>query len=215
MRLILFVLAIIAAILMVGAAGEKHGRSVGRAQATIAGTCYDVLCRPLVFRLAEIEKRINDTEGKPRYLALGDSVTAFADLPNLCGREPINAGIIGATTETFSAFGRMLTELAKPDLVIVELGTNDALQHHLDGYADRLHNLIGSLGNTRIILIAVAPENSVPDAASFNEAMANPALPMAKPVADNVSTDGVHLTQDGYRQWDDNLRDVADHFCNK
>ena len=77
--------------------------------------CSEVLCLHFYARMWSIEYAIRRRGADPVYLAIGDSITEGAELAYLCGRKPINAGIGGATVETFATHARRLADLAKPD----------------------------------------------------------------------------------------------------
>jgi hypothetical protein len=55
--------------------------------------CSDVPCPHFDMRMAAIESVITQQSGEPVYLAIGDSITEFAELEPICGRKPLNAGI--------------------------------------------------------------------------------------------------------------------------
>jgi lysophospholipase L1-like esterase len=88
--------------------------------------CSDVPCPHFIARMTAIESIIAQESGGLTYLAIGDSITEFAELEPLCGRKPLNAGIGWATSETFETQGARLAALLKPDFIVVALGTNDA-----------------------------------------------------------------------------------------
>jgi hypothetical protein len=79
--------------------------------------CSDVPCPHFISRMMAIESVIAQQSGDPVYLAIGDSITEFAEQQPICGRKPLNAGIGWATSETFEAHGARLAALAKPDLL--------------------------------------------------------------------------------------------------
>jgi hypothetical protein len=55
------------------------------------------------------------------YLFVGDSNVERADLPIICGRLPINAGISWATIGTYEHNAKRLADLAKPDFILIPL----------------------------------------------------------------------------------------------
>ena len=129
--------------------------------------CSDVPCDRFNIRVWAIENIIRQDEKSPRYLAIGDSITEGAALPDICGRRPINAGIVGATVETFDKLGRRLADLAQPDFIIVALGTNDALNHRAKGFQVRLSALINSLKPWPVIVVPLPPGQGVKDVATI------------------------------------------------
>jgi lysophospholipase L1-like esterase len=149
-----------------------------------------------------IESHIAQNQAERVYLAMGDSITELADLPTICGRRPINAGIGGATSTTFVEFGRRLSELAKPDFVIVALGTNDAIHRRIDGFKDRMTSLIESLQPLLVLIVPLPPSRSVPSVGAFNAVISNLPGPKADSLisVENIS-DGIHLSATDYKQW--------------
>jgi hypothetical protein len=170
--------------------------------------CFDVPCDRLNIRVWAIENIIRQGEGSPRYLAIGDSITEAAALPEICGRRPINAGIVGATVKTFDNFGRHLADLAQPDFIIVAVGTNDAL-HGVAGFQERLSALISSLKQWPVIAIPLPPGHGVKEVAKFNAAIEALEVTQAKPLERIETTDGVHLTAASYVAWKDSIVSAA------
>jgi len=167
-------------------------------------SCSDVPCERFAMRGWAIENAISQGDGTPRYLAIGDSITEGALLPDICGRRPINAGIIGATVKTFEKLGPRLADMAKPDFIIVALGTNDAL-HSVSGFPERLSALVASLKQWPVIVVPLPPGEDVQDAAAFNAAIATLQVPKAKPLDRVETTDGIHLTTADYAAWKDSI----------
>jgi len=163
-------------------------------------SCSDVPCERFVMRGWAIENAIRQGDGTPRYLAIGDSITEGALLPEICGRRPINAGIIGATVKTFEKLGPRLAAMAQPDFIILALGTNDAL-HSVSGFPEKLAALIASLKQWPVIVVPLPPGEDVNDVATFNAAIAALAVPKAKPLERVETTDGIHLTTADYAAW--------------
>src|SRR5581483_5503432 len=166
--------------------------------------CADIPCERFEMRGWAIENVIAQGEGTPRYLAIGDSITEGALLPEICGRRPINAGIIGATVKTFEKLGPRLADISKPDFIIVALGTNDALQS-ASGFPERLGELINALKPRPVIVVPLPPGEDVKDAALFNAAIAALQVPKAKPLERVETTDGIHLTPAAYVAWRESI----------
>jgi hypothetical protein len=167
--------------------------------------CSDVPCDRFNIRVWAIENIIQQDEKSPRYLAIGDSITEGAALPDICGRRPINAGIVGATVETFDKLGRRLADLAQPDFIIVALGTNDALNHRTKGFQVRLFDLINSLKPWRVIVVPLPPGQGVKDVAQFNVAIEALQVTKTKALEHIETVDGVHLTAASYFAWKDSI----------
>jgi GDSL-like Lipase/Acylhydrolase family len=144
-----------------------------------ASICNDVPCGYLNARLVAIERDIAQNQDERVYLAIGDSITELADLPTICGRRPINAGIGGATSATFVKLGRRLSDLSKPDFVVIALGTNDAIHGRIDGFEDRMIQLIDSLHSLPVLIVPLPPSRSVPSVGTFNAVISSLPKPKA------------------------------------
>jgi hypothetical protein len=171
--------------------------------------CSDVPCDRFNIRVWAIENIIRQGDRSPRYLAIGDSITEGAALPDICGRRPINAGIVGATVETFEKLGPLLAKLAQPDFIIVALGTNDALQHRTEGFQARLSDLISSLKLWPVIAVPLPPGQNVKDIVRFNAAIEALQVTKTRTLELIETTDGVHLTAASYVAWKDSIVSAA------
>ncbi len=196
---------------MIGAVGAKlHSRYELRQK------CSDVPCWHLAVRLEAIESVIKQRADTPSYLMIGDSITEFADLPEICGRKPINAGIALATTATFKNVARRLAELSQPDFVTVALGTNDAKRRRLDGFGERYRELISSLSKWKVIAVPLPPSPKIPNTDLFNREIAALAVPAAARMGQADTTDGIHLSAPSYTEWKRRLVEAAAaHACNQ
>jgi hypothetical protein len=180
-----------------------------------ATLCSDVPCPHFITRVNAIESIIGQQSGGPIYLAIGDSLTEFAELPPICGRKPINAGIGWATSETFETLGSKLTGLSKPDFIIVALGTNDATRKK-SGFRAQMTKLIASLSGYPLVLIPIPGGPGVTSAAEYNSALMGlaPIAPTSRPL-ENTS-DGVHLAPSAYPAWISTIKDGAErHVCHR
>src|ERR1700760_1308160 len=121
------------------------------------GLCFDVPCDHYNARMPAIESIISQSAEGPSYLFIGDSHVERADLPTICGRHPINAGIGWATVTTFEHHARRLADQAKPDFILVALGTNDALRGQLSGFRERFSALLASLSGWPVLVVPVPP----------------------------------------------------------
>jgi hypothetical protein len=206
---ILFVALVFVSIVTGAVAAKLHSR-----WATREAKCLDVPCPHLEMRLMAIESVIRQRGATPSYLAIGDSITELADLPPICGRIPINAGIGWATVETFETDGRRIAELARPDFIVVALGTNDAYFGRIEGFKERLSSLLSSLGQWRIILVPVPPSAKVPAAQRFNSEIATMTVPRAAELKSVTTTDGIHLSSQSYVDWKQSIVDrVTASIC--
>ncbi len=169
--------------------------------------CDDVPCAHYNARLRVIESQIAQRAGQPVYLAIGDSITESADLPTLCGRQPINAGIGWATARSFAKPMHAFVSAARPAFVVIALGTND-VDLDASGHSDRIRHLID---------VAAAPVILVPapgaTTAAYNAAVARFDTAHAAHIADPSTTDGLHLDAAAYVRWRQNLMDASIPIC--
>jgi hypothetical protein len=171
--------------------------------------CSDVPCDTFNIRVWAIENQIRQGNGSPRYLALGDSITEAAALSEICGCRPINAGIYGATVETFDKLGRRLADLAQPDFIIVALGTNDALRHRAEGFKTRISTLVDSLKLWPVLVVPLPPGGGVKDYTQYNATIEALQVTKTKALERVETTDGVHLTATSYVPWKDSIVNAA------
>ena len=194
----------------IGAVGAKlHSRL--RSQAL----CDDVPCVHQFVRTKAVESVIAQRGSVPSYLVLGDSFAELADLPMICGRAPINAGIGGATTRTFLAEAHRFADLANPDFIIITLGTNDALTGQTVGFRERYETILTSLTFRKTIVVPVPPSPKIPNVRWLNGQIAALSASKASPLK-HVETldDGIHLSASSYSAWKQSIIDaVTKTFC--
>jgi hypothetical protein len=167
--------------------------------------CFDVPCPHFIARMSAIESVIAQQSGGPHYLAVGDSITEFAELEPICGRKPVNAGIGWATSETFLTHGARLAALSKPDFIVVALGTNDATRSKVD-FREHMTALLMSLKNYPVVVVPIPGGRGVTKATEYNETLRQ-FSPLAHPLASFESTDdGVHLAPAAYPMWKSSIR---------
>jgi lysophospholipase L1-like esterase len=170
--------------------------------------CSDVPCPHFTARMNAIESVIAQQSGGPVYLAIGDSITEFAELEPICGRKPLNAGIGWATSETFETHGARLAALLKPDFIVIALGTNDATRNKTD-FREHMANLLASLKDYRVVVVPIPGGPGVIKAAEYN-AVLKQFGPRAQPLASVKSTeDGVHLAPSTYPLWKASIKDAV------
>lgn len=160
-------------------------------------------------------------DAKDPIIVLGDSIVQRAALPHtLCKRPVINAGIDGSTAS--SGLGGMLKKAMgdrKAALIVVSLGINDAENmDSVDAYKKNYGALLSSLKTmtSRLSLAAVTGlEIGKPDVGHRTQQAIdgyNAALPEIAREADasvitipamtaGFTTDGIHLSADGYAVW--------------
>lgn len=171
--------------------------------------CSGVSCAHLEIRMKAIESHIRQAAGRATYLALGDSFVELADMPEICGRKPINAGIGGAKVATFAEHGPRLARLAQPDFVAVSLGANDATAQPGATFQSDMKRLVSSLG-PRVIVLPLPPGRNIPFAAARNEELAKVGGILAAPmISAETTADGIHLTAHDYEAWKSSLETAA------
>ena len=161
-------------------------------------------------RLQAIASNIAQKRPEPVYLAIGDSIVEMANLPAICGRQPINAGISGATLKTFETEARRLADLAKPDFIVVGLGTNDGLTGKQAEFAPRLDALLKSLTPWPVILLPVPHGPGTRHVVELNELSGALKTPQAAALTRVDTTDGIHLAAVSYDEWKTNLAKAAE-----
>lgn len=134
---------------------------------------------------------------------MGDSITEMARLPEMIGDKPaVNAGIGGATISDFEAEApRLLAGSARPSLIVVALGANDAKSATVQrDYAELLSRLKKLA--PRLLAVAVAGGTNLINAQiraaadSEDVQFVQPAIP-----AGSMLPDRIHLNAAGYRAW--------------
>ena len=145
--------------------------------------------------------------GPHHVLLVGDSLTAYNPITELCGLPVIKAGYSGGKWEHVSA--RPIWHLLESDLIIVMLGTNNALK----GPAVSHHDMIAFLTRLRGPMLwveltptyynlAYLPVDAVLPGLQATE------LGLGYPVLDNrdrlnspiLFVDGIHLNEAGYQK---------------
>lgn len=216
MRKLLFFLLVLSFGIAIGAVGAKlHSRRAwARAQQVWLNPqinlCSDVPCPHYTSRRAAIESIIHQRGSEPSYLALGDSTVELADLPEICGRRPINGGIGSATVDTFAKSARYFAELARPDFIIVNLGTNDLLKGKGDVFPEKMASLLFSLREWPVIVAPIPEAPGAKGAAQLNAVLENlDAIKSARLRDVETISDGIHQTANSYARWKRSLIDTA------
>ena len=135
-------------------------------------------------------------------VVIGDSITEMARLPETIGEKPVvNGGIGGAAIADFETLAPDLLIDAKPSLIVVALGVNNAgsrtIQRDYAALLFRLKKLA-----PRLLAIAVPPIdgsdliNAQIRAAADSEGVQFVEMPEASTMPDRI-----HLNADGYRKW--------------
>lgn len=155
---------------------------------------------------------------------VGDSITETARLPaSLCGHPVVNAGVGGASSSSYLAFGKsFLSEINAP-LIVVALGTNDSQigARNAPPFAGSYKRLIEFLKTRAAALVLVGVPHlemggalaasyfdeaaSVRNNAAIQAAAASNSAQFADVRAamqgERLTLDGVHLTRKGYDEW--------------
>lgn len=160
---------------------------------------------------------------------LGDSLTEFGDWERRFPNLPIvNRGYAGYTSEQLVPVAEQVAA-AGPAVVVVLAGTNDIRDGRPVSWSvDHLEELLGSLragrSDARIIVQTLLPRADAPDhVARLNDELAVLARDLGLELFDlhahlddgsgglrpMDTTDGVHLTETGYRRWASALETVV------
>lgn len=172
--------------------------------------CFDVPCAHFIARMSAIESIIAQQSSGPLYLVIGDSISEFAEFGSICGRDPVNAGIGWATSETFQIHGARLAAKLKPDFIVVALGTNDATRVKVN-FHKHMTALLASLKDYPVILVPIPGGPSV-KATEYNATLQQ-FSPLAQPITAFESTDdGVHLAPSAYPMWKQSIKTAAERI---
>ncbi|WP_035675119.1 SGNH/GDSL hydrolase family protein [Bradyrhizobium liaoningense] len=142
--------------------------------------------------------------GDDAVVFVGDSITESALFPEeVCGKAIINAGVGGATASSYADKVLAGVPAFKPSLIVIALGTNDALAKNADFARDyeRLVDILSTYSET--VLLAGLP--SVGE--SFDQEIRSIAQRKARPFIDLRSEkeiptlDGIHVSPEGYKIW--------------
>lgn len=154
---------------------------------------------------------------------VGDSITEAALLPSeICGHEIVNAAIGGQDVKSYySLVASIFHDKAIP-IILVALGTNnswttspsaDVFSHDYDALMDRLAPYTSTL-----VVAGIPPIDTSKELGShFDPALVNSNNDAIKHIAstrglrfidlanvmpgNDLTIDGVHLNQDGYKEW--------------
>ena len=171
-------------------------------------------------------------------IVLGDSIVEASTLPrSICGHAIVNAGLGGAsTTSDLGSWLSQALDHKRTALIIVSLGTNDALAPATtsnQSFGDRYGALLAQLSKLtpQLAVLEIPPVEAKGrmTVAMQNEAMTaindyNSILPdvarrssatfVALPTMPKSHTiDGVHLSSDGYLAWDKAVMQAAARIC--
>lgn len=95
---------------------------------------------------------------EPFIVVIGDSLTAGAQIPRVCGLRVVNAGISGARASSFIGLAEEMTaSRLAPKLVVVALGINDALNGYQTDFSAAYPLLVYSLPKVPLAVATLAP----------------------------------------------------------
>jgi len=156
---------------------------------------------------------------------IGDSLTAFHDWSAFGPHR--NAGIAGDTTDGL-LYRIYYTLEKKPGTLVLMVGINDLLQGHdvrhiEENYAEIFEKIEGT---DKVVILSLLPVKAVPETAALNQNVKqlnrylhnesqkrgyifvdlNPLMTdRDEGLKGSYTSDGVHLTPEGYRIWEDTL----------
>lgn len=178
--------------------------------------CDDVPCLILNERVETIQSHIAQSMNGVRYLAIGDSIIQMANLPVICGRTPINAGIWGATSATFLKLARQLSLQSSPDFIVLELGTNDGNAGGQDTFGENLSAILRDLKPWPLLLVSIPVTPAAHHADQINAVIARQSALHVPPLLHpETVSDELHLTASSYVLWSQKLTETAAPLCDQ
>lgn len=159
--------------------------------------------------------------GSGSVIVFGDSIVQQAVLPaSVCGRPLVNAGVGGATVDDVARRASMLLGDTRPDLIVLAVGINDAwrsMRSDKPGSFDRGYRaLLQQLaGRAPVVIATLTGIKDGPFAADYDASYLDPfnrtirtaagatvIVDLAEAfAAGNLTSDGIHLTEQGYAVW--------------
>ncbi|MDA9408553.1 SGNH/GDSL hydrolase family protein [Bradyrhizobium sp. CCBAU 45384] len=174
--------------------------------------------RRLDVRLFVIRDHLSQA-GDP-IVFIGDSITESASLPSsICGRPVVNAGIGGASVQSYPQIASELLEEMKASLVVIALGTNDASKAMPPNFREQYMQLVHLMQQhaAKIVLAGPPPLGNGHLRTYFNEDTLHRISGLIRDIAaenhfeyvdletalgaDPATIDGVHLWAGGYEPW--------------
>ena len=168
----------------------------------------------------EVKDRAQDfPEGQ--VLLIGDSIAAASNIEALCGKRVFNAAIGGTGVQEWSVLAPELIQELRPTLVVVALGIVDARRGtDPERWASEYRDLISTAGTVALVSISPVDHAKITERrfsddaiAVLNDELRQVALErgakVAPPVAAPMTTDGIHLSPEGNREWTRNLSSVC------
>jgi hypothetical protein len=150
-------------------------------------------------------------------IVFGDSIVQGAPLPErICGHVVVNAGVVGASVEYFQRHATQLLGPARPNLIVLAVGINNASEKAARNFQEQYEDTVGMLSRSAPVVVATIPPIRAGAGSVGYDASLVPVLnsairatPTAKSVIDlnapladvNLTTDGIHLGHAGYMLW--------------
>lgn len=122
-------------------------------------------------------------------------------------------GINGSSIRSWVNTSRSLNSVTNPALVLICLGTNDALVDHPEVLLDDAKTLVSILRSKNYNVIWITPphiDSKLPRLHLVRELIAKLPVTILDSSKFSVETqpDGIHLTQRGYNQWSECIHQV-------
>lgn len=140
--------------------------------------------------------------GNDAVVLIGDSITESALLPTeVCGRPIVNAGVGGATVNSYlRTILRGIPEF-RAAVIVVALGTNDALVNNTNFGQDygRFVDILNSYSGN--IVLAGLPSVGEQLDQEIRSTAKRRALPFIDLRSEAPTIDGIHLSPEGYKPW--------------
>ncbi|MBV8851064.1 MAG: hypothetical protein JOZ16_15940 [Methylobacteriaceae bacterium] len=180
-------------------------------------------------------------QGRYDTVVFGDSIVEFAAIDTFCGKRVLNAGLAGARIEDVLSLAPSIVQTAHPAHAIVAVGINDAARQFRTGalsFAVSYEHLMQYLRSTGVSLqvAMIAPigeeigASGGPYDAAYRSELNDKISALAREfslsaipfdrlprtdsgaLAPELTTDGVHLSAEGYDEWQKTL---ARHICGR
>ena len=156
-------------------------------------------------------------------MLVGDSITEFAYVPDLCGKPVLNAGLAGSQVGDWERRLPAMLTAAKPSIVIFALGINDAKRGSSAkprAWRQSYQSLIAQVREAKIAIVGVQHvEPGKAKSSFYDEALGRELDNNARALAGQLgatfiaplpniagkTSDGIHLNDVGRREWVERL----------
>jgi hypothetical protein len=162
-------------------------------------------------------------------IVFGDSIVEGAVLPPIrCGHDVVNGGVVGAGIEYFDHYADGMMTSARPSLIVLAVGINDAAKELSDDSVRRFQltyeaTIQKLMRRAPVAITTITPIKSGRLSHFYNPALASILnnIIMAMPAANvinvtqpllnsNLTSDGIHLKAEGYAIWTKAIMDGVD-----